>query len=127
MPGGITYCGSIGIGGAGDRATITKRDTARNLCFRFFFENFSQTTTPGLTLPQGWGNGRASAFPDAACTGGVVAATSVTGTVAYSTPDAGAFVRPVDVDLVLTFPATGSIPASEPMRIDNLSLTGPCL
>jgi len=47
--------------------------------------------------------------------------------VAYSTVDAGGVARPVDVDLVLTFPATGSIPASEPIRVDNLPLPGPCL
>ncbi len=114
------------IGGAGDRATITKRDTTRNLCFRFLFDNIAPTTSPGLTLPQGWGNGQARAFPDASCTGSMVAATSVTGTMAYSRPDAGGFARPVDVDLVLTFPATGSIPASESMRVDNLPLDGAC-
>jgi hypothetical protein len=66
------------------------------------------------------------AYPNAACTGSAVAATSVTGTVAYSTPDAGGFSRPVDVDLVMMFPATGSIPASEPLRVDDLSMSGPC-
>jgi len=125
-PGGINYCGSVIPGGAGDRATITKRDTARNLCFRFTFDDIAPTTTAGLTLPQGWGNARAFAYADAACTGTVVNATSVTGTVAYANPDAGGFARPVDVDLVLTFPDGGSIPASEPLRVDDLSLSGPC-
>jgi hypothetical protein len=124
--GGVSYAGCILVGGAGDRATITKRDTARNLCVQLRFDDFTQMTNPGLTLPPNWMNGRGSAYANAACTGTVVNAIGVTGTVAWSDADAGVRGGRADVDILFSFPPAGSIPVSEPLRVDDLSMTGPC-
>ena len=122
--GGITHTGCIAIGGAGDRVTITQRDFTQGICHQFSFDNITATQSAGLTLPQGWGNGRGQAFANANCTGTAISPSAVTGTVAWMWPDGGsAYIADVD----LTFMWVASIPGSNlPARRrpgDELPLT----
>jgi hypothetical protein len=120
------YFGCVVVGGAGDRASIGKRDTPRQLCFHLTFDDIRLTPTAGLTLPEGWGNAAGAAYGSSTCSGTPrTEASSITGTVARSPTDAGAGLRVVDVDVVLNFPA-GSIPESESLRVDGLVMQGPC-
>jgi hypothetical protein len=113
-----SYC--VIIGGAGDRATITQREPS-GPCLRFMFDNIAPTQTAGLTLPQGWGNGRGAAYASADCTGNPITPVMVTGTVASARPDAGAILNIIDVDLVFTW-SSGSIPSQSTIRVDDLQM-----
>jgi hypothetical protein len=112
--------------GAGDTATVEKRDSTRNLCFRIGFNNFQNTQVAGLTLPPNWGNPRAVLFANGTCdtasTG--TPATGMMGSIAWASPDGGGgFPQAANVDVVLTFPS-GTSPVSETVRADNVPMGG---
>jgi hypothetical protein len=125
---GAEYFGCIRLAGAGDTAFIIKRDVGRSLCFALSFNNYTNRPVAGLTLPQGWGDGRGTVVVSTTCTGPVTTVTpaeGVMGSVAWSGPAGGPVQTSADVDVVLTF-AAGSTLGSESLRADDVPMTGPC-
>jgi hypothetical protein len=106
------------VPGGIDRVVLTKRDDARNLCFRVTLASpalDAQPQKPDLKLPSDWTFEQAIAVRDAAACAGMlprrsanaIDAAQVTGSVRWGT-------SPTDgtaADLRLSFPARGDEPA----------------
>lgn len=114
------------VPGGIDRVILSKRDDARNLCVQVTLTSPSALAPPPpgkVKLPANWELGGATAVRDAsACRGtmrprprpaGGVEATEVSGSVRWGASPTEA----TDVDLRLTFPASGGQPGfTERMR-----------
>jgi hypothetical protein len=120
--GSVTYLGCTYVGGA-DRLVVSKRDTARNLCFNVVLYDSPGTPTAGLTSPQNFRLEWASAGPASACPARFPQLASATQTVGTITQTAGGVGVPQTVDVNVTMSFGAGNDAGAPTA-ELLSATG---
>jgi len=127
--GTVTYLGCTYVGGY-DRLVVSKRDTARDLCFNVVLFDNSGTPTAGLTSPQNFRLEWASVGPASACPSRFPQSTSATQTTGTITQTAGAPGVPqaVDVDVMMSFGAgnDAGAPATEVLRARGVGVAIAC-
>jgi hypothetical protein len=128
--GAVTYLG-CSYGGGTDRIVVSKRDTARDLCFNVVLRG-PGTAPADLTLPANYGLEWGTAGPAAACPArgaplSVPRASSVTGSVTAVFMSGTAAPESATIDVTMTFGANDAgAPPSERLTANNVDVTPAC-
>ena len=127
--GSVTYLGCTYVGGY-DRVVVSKRDTARNLCFNVVLYDNPGTPTAGLTSPQNFRLEWSSVGPASACPARFPQSTSATQTLGMITQTSGGVGVPqtVDVNVTMSFGAgnDAGAPTAELLAATGIDVRPAC-